>query len=291
MTGSRTRVWFLREGLFAKYVISLVGLVVFVLAVNGAMETWISYRATKTSLTDAHVARRPRRPRKRIEQSMSDLERQISWVTRASLRHARAAPRRLRPAAATRCRRSASSPSSTAQGRELLRLSRQTRHDRQQRGFLPRPALHRDASRAASASRRPISATSSPFMSISVAHSGFNAGVTVAEIDLRFLSDFLGDAQVGKVAVRLCRRSAAARCWRAPSKGPDVGKDLSTLPQVAAVIAPGGERADVRHRLRRPCGADRLERGAEARLASCSSSSRPRRRWRRSATSWCGSRF
>ena len=32
---------------------SLVGLVVFVLAVNGALETWISYRATKATLTDA----------------------------------------------------------------------------------------------------------------------------------------------------------------------------------------------------------------------------------------------
>ncbi len=44
MSGVRDRIRFLREGLFAKYVISLVGLVVFVLAVNGAMETWISYR-------------------------------------------------------------------------------------------------------------------------------------------------------------------------------------------------------------------------------------------------------
>ena len=44
---------FLREGLFAKYVVSLVGLVVFVLAVNGAMETWISYRGTRAALVDA----------------------------------------------------------------------------------------------------------------------------------------------------------------------------------------------------------------------------------------------
>ena len=43
---------FLREGLFAKYVVALVGLVVFVLAVNGAMETWISYRGIKSSLND-----------------------------------------------------------------------------------------------------------------------------------------------------------------------------------------------------------------------------------------------
>src|SRR5258705_13146957 len=90
--GGRTRVWmnegkgkigFLREGLFAKYVISLVGLVVFVLAVNGAMETWISYRATRTTLTDG-LSDRAEATAKRIEQSMSEMERQISWVTRAS---------------------------------------------------------------------------------------------------------------------------------------------------------------------------------------------------------------
>ncbi|MGY4483738.1 hypothetical protein ACVWWR_002929 [Bradyrhizobium sp. LM3.2] len=51
MAGANEKTRFLREGLFAKYVVSLVGLVVFVLAVNGAMESWISYRATKTQLT------------------------------------------------------------------------------------------------------------------------------------------------------------------------------------------------------------------------------------------------
>ena len=47
MSAVKDKTWFLREGLFAKYVVSLVGLVVFVLAVNGAMETWISYRGTQ----------------------------------------------------------------------------------------------------------------------------------------------------------------------------------------------------------------------------------------------------
>ena len=37
MNEVKDRVWFLREGLFAKYVVALVGLVVFVLAINGAM--------------------------------------------------------------------------------------------------------------------------------------------------------------------------------------------------------------------------------------------------------------
>src|ERR1700724_4404750 len=83
MIGVKDKIWFLREGLFAKYVISLVGLVVFVLAVNGAIETWISYRGTRTTLTDA-MSEKAEATARRIEQSISELERQISWVTRAS---------------------------------------------------------------------------------------------------------------------------------------------------------------------------------------------------------------
>src|SRR5882672_2157752 len=83
MNGVKDKVWFLRQGLFAKYVVSLVGLVVFVLAVNGAVETWISYRSTKTTLTDA-MTEKAEATAKRIDQAISELERQISWVTRAS---------------------------------------------------------------------------------------------------------------------------------------------------------------------------------------------------------------
>src|SRR5258708_17035449 len=83
MIGVKDKVWLLREGLFAKYVMSLVGLVVFVLAVNGAMETWISYRGIKANLTDA-MTEKAEATAKRIDQSMSELERQITWVTPAS---------------------------------------------------------------------------------------------------------------------------------------------------------------------------------------------------------------
>src|SRR3954471_4958571 len=83
MIGVKDKIWFLREGLFAKYVVALVGLVVFVLAVNGAMELWISYRATRTTFSDA-MSEKADSTARRIEQSISELERQISWVTRAS---------------------------------------------------------------------------------------------------------------------------------------------------------------------------------------------------------------
>src|ERR1700748_2957106 len=83
MIGVKDKGWLSRRGLFAKYVAALVGLVVFVLAVNGATESWISYRGTKTTLIDA-MGEKAETSGGRIEQSIAELERQISWVTRAS---------------------------------------------------------------------------------------------------------------------------------------------------------------------------------------------------------------
>src|SRR3954465_7797302 len=83
MSAVRDKIWFLREGLFAKYVVALVGLVVFVLAVNGAIEIWISYRGIKTTQIDA-MSQKAEATAKRIQQSIIDLERQVSRVTRAS---------------------------------------------------------------------------------------------------------------------------------------------------------------------------------------------------------------
>ena len=82
MIGVGDKIWPLRQGLFAKYVFALVGLVIFVLAVNGAMETWISWRATKAALRDA-MGEKAETTARRIEQSIAELERQISWVTGA----------------------------------------------------------------------------------------------------------------------------------------------------------------------------------------------------------------
>ena len=124
MNGVKNKVWFLREGLFAKYVVALVGLVVFVLAVNGAMEIWISYRGIKTSLTGA-MSEKAEATAKRVEQSMSELERQISWATRAY-----SYTPELRRADYTQLLRQVPYVSQltllSAHGREQLRLTRQT---------------------------------------------------------------------------------------------------------------------------------------------------------------------
>jgi class 3 adenylate cyclase/HAMP domain-containing protein len=233
MNGVEDKVRFKRGGLFAKYVLALVGLVVFVLAVNGALETWISYSATKATLTDA-MSEKAEATAKRIEQSISDLERQISWVTRASavtIEQHRADYAQLLngvPAVSQLLLLGGS-------GQEMLRLSRVSVAtgglgdfsrdvrftDTVAHGVSFSPADFRDER---------------PMMSISVAQAGFNAGVTVADIDLRFLSDFLGDAQVGKATFAYVVDSRG-KVLATSANGPDIGKDLSKLPQVAAVIA------------------------------------------------------
>ena len=112
MNEVKDRAGFLREGLFAKYVVALVGLVVFVLAVNGAIETWITYRGIKSSLNDG-MSEKAEATAKRIQQSLSDLERQISWVTRASSDTPRHCAATITRNCCGRCRRSASSRCST----------------------------------------------------------------------------------------------------------------------------------------------------------------------------------
>jgi hypothetical protein len=234
MNAVEQKVWFLRGGLFAKYVIALVGLVVFVLAVNGAVETWISYRATKTTLIDA-LGDKAEATARRIEQSIADLERQISWVTRASAKttleqHYADYVQLLNQVAAV-----SQLTLLDQNGREQLRLSRTTiavgsgtdlSRDVQMaetftRGISYAPAFFRGTR---------------TFMSIAVSHSGANE-VTVAEIDLRLLSDFFGDAQVGRAGFAYLIDSKG-KVLASSSKGPDAAKDVSWLPQVAALLKP-----------------------------------------------------
>ncbi|WP_439359423.1 adenylate/guanylate cyclase domain-containing protein [Bradyrhizobium sp. DASA03007] len=237
MAGANDKTRFLREGLFAKYVVSLVGLVVFVLAVNGAMETWISYRATRTSLTDG-LEDKAQGAARRIEQSISELERQISWVTRASQdtlekRRADYASLLHQVSVVNQLFQL------NGEGREVLRVSRQSTTTGSN-ADLSRDMRFTDTVARGVSYAPAWFADRTPLMSISVAHSGFNAGVTVAEIDLSFLSDFLSDAQVGKAAFAYVV-DPRGRVLATSSKGPDIGKDLSKLPQVAAAIAPGRE--------------------------------------------------
>src|ERR1700722_13229143 len=237
MNGVTDKIWSRREGLFAKYVISLVGLVVFVLAVNGAIETWISYRGIKSTLTDG-MGEKAEATARRIEQSVSDLERQISWVTRASSvtidQHRADYAQLLNQVPAV-----SQLTLLDGYGREQLRLSRSAIAIGTQADFSRDLRFTETLTRSVSFAPA-FFRGSHPFMSISVAHSGFNAGVTVADLDLGFLNDYLGDAQVGRGTFAYVV-DPRGQVLASSAKGPEIGKDLSALPQVAAMMRPDGQ--------------------------------------------------
>lgn len=237
MVAAKDKSWFPRGGLFAKYVVALVGLVVFVLAVNGATETWISYRATQTTLTDA-MAEKAEATARRIDQAVSELERQISVATRASADTAdkrRAAYLQLLnqvPAVSQLTQLN-------GQGRELLRLSRTAVAENSGADLSDDARFTETVSRGVNYAPASVEGAH-PAMSIAVAHSGFNAGITIADIDLAFLQDFVSDAQVGRTNFAYVV-DPRGEVLATSSKGPEVGKDLSKLPQVAALMTPEGK--------------------------------------------------
>src|SRR5215475_1407598 len=236
MDAVKEKSWFLRGGLFAKYVISLVGLVVFVLAVNGVMETWIGYRATRTSLIDG-MAEKAEATSRRIEQAMNDLERQTSWVTRASANQFTPEQRRVDYTQLLNQVPAVSQVSFiSAQGREELRLSRSGGVSYGSTVDFSRDARFSETlARGATSFSQAYFRDNRPFISLTMAHTGYS-GITVAEIDLRFLSDYLGDAQVGRNTIAFVV-DPQGMVLAASNKGPDIDKDLTALPQVTASLA------------------------------------------------------
>lgn len=237
MRGAATLNTLRKGGLFTKYVASFVGLVVIVLAVNGATETWFMYRETTSSLIDT-MAEKADATARRVEQFMSETERQISWVTRAS-----AGTVDQRRADYTSLLRQV--PALTqlffvdGSGREQLRLTRSTVSvgngtdfsratgfsDAVTRGIWYGPAFFRD---------------DQPLMTIAVAHSGRDAGVTVAEINLKFLSTFVSAGQAGRVGTAFIV-DPKGELLASSDPAQKLGTDLSALPQIAAVLAKNGQ--------------------------------------------------
>lgn len=221
------------RGLFAKYVFSLVGLVLFVLAVNSAIETYFIYRETQSSLIGA-MAEKADATVMRIEHFMDETERQISWVTRAS-----STTMEQRRADYLLLLRQVPAVSQIFQidgdGREQLRMNRST----------VSVGSGEDFSRATGFSEsvtkglwygEPFFRDNQPFMTIGVAHPRREMGVSVAEINLRFLTDFVTTGQGGKIGTAYVV-SPKGELLASSDPNQTRGKDVSKLPQVAALMA------------------------------------------------------
>ena len=228
--------WFRRKGLFGKYVVSFVGLVVLVLAVNGGLETWFMYREITQLISDTQSDKAEQTAR-RIEQFISEIERQISWTTRAS---ATTVERR---SDYTQLLQQVPAIERVIQldgsGKEQLRVTRgnavvasgidysgDPRFKETQRNSVWLSPVYYDGLE--------------PFITIAMAHSGRNAGSTVTEINLKFLSSFIEPDQIGKDNDAYIV-GPTGRLLAQSNLGQRLGANLSDLPQVAAELKEGAE--------------------------------------------------
>jgi signal transduction histidine kinase len=192
-------IW--RGSLFRKYAVFFVVLVSVALAASGAVELYFSYQESKEALV-ALQREKALAAAARIEQFVKEVEQQISWTTQPSI---------VAPSAAMEQRRAdyfrliRQVPPITevsyidAEGHEQLRLSRLAM-DVVASGtdFSNEPRF-----REAKAGRTYFSLVyfrkeSEPYMTIALAGSGKGSGVTVAEVNLKFIWDVVSKIKIGK---------------------------------------------------------------------------------------------
>jgi signal transduction histidine kinase len=238
LSGESRTAWFRPRGLFGKYVVAFVGLVVFVLAVNGALETWFTYNGTIELLAKAQSEKADAVAR-RIQQFIEEIERQISFATRASATtvEQRRSDYQLLLLEVPAIERLIQLDST---GREQLRVLRN------QEPVVGSGIDYSSNPRFTAARGRPIWLSPAyfdgldPFISIAMPHSGRDAGSTVAEISLKFVSGFIDSTQIGK---DLDAYVVGPEGRLLAHSNPDVrlGTSFADLPQVRAVTRDKGE--------------------------------------------------
>jgi signal transduction histidine kinase len=228
--------WFRRRGLFGKYVISFVGLVVLVLAINGGLETWFMYRETTQLLAYAQSEKGEATAR-RIEQFLSEIERQISWTTRASSTGVE------RRSDYSRLLQQVPAIERVIQldgvGKEQLKVTRRDVVVASGVDYSGDPRFKETQNKPVWLSQVYFDGLD-PFMTIAMAHSGRNAGSTVAEINLKFLSTFIEPDQIGKDNdAYIVGPSGRLLAHSDPNRR--LGANFAELPQVVAELKEGEE--------------------------------------------------
>src|SRR6202047_3660621 len=224
-----------RRRLFAKYAAALVGLVSLVLLINGSLNLWFSY----DEATDAAVRLQREKAQaaaQRIEEFIAEIEKQIGWTTATQWASAPIEQRRFDFG---RLQRQVPAITELIQldnhGREQLKVSRLAMD------VVGSGADYASDPRFIEAQGKKVwfgpvyfRKESEPYMTMAVAHSGRNAGVTVAEVNLKLIWDVITAIKIGKTGY----------AYVVDDKGrliahPDISRvlrntDLSALPQVEA---------------------------------------------------------
>ena len=229
--------WFRPRGLFGKYVVAFVGLIVIVLGTNGALETWFTYNDTIEVLVKAQSDKAEAAAR-RIQQFVEEIERQISFATRAS---ASTIEQRLADYQLLLQEVPAIEQLSQLDGKGMEQLMVDRSEVVKSRGtdYSGSPSFTEARGRSVWVSPADFEG-SAPFMSIVMPHSGLNAGSTVARINLKSLPTFLDTGQIGS-DYEAYLVGPMGRLLAHSNRERRLGTSLDELPQVRAAMKQEGE--------------------------------------------------
>jgi len=228
----------LRMGLALKLALAFVGLVSLVLIVNGSVDMWLGYREAENAAVQIQQEKAQDAAR-RIGQFVSEIEREIGWTTPPQWD---ALPLEQRRYDFIRLLREVPAISELTEidgsGKEELKLSR-IAPDVVASGTddAAEPRFAEAEAKGVWFSPVYFRNMSEPYMTIAVAHAGQHAGVTAAEVNLKFIWDLITAMQVGRTGYAYVVNSRGRLIAH-----PDLSlvlreTDLSHLPQVAAALA------------------------------------------------------
>jgi len=187
-----------RGGLFAKYFLSLVGIVTLVLAINGAFDMWFAYGTARQALGRLQQEQANGAADK-VGQFITEIERQIGWTTHPQWA---AAPVDQRRFDFIRLQRQV--PAITeltqidGQGREQLKVSRLAMDVVGSNADLSKdPRFTEVQDKRVWYSPVYLRKESEPYMSISLARTGRRAGATAAEVNLKLIWDVVSAIKAG----------------------------------------------------------------------------------------------
>ncbi len=237
-----------RRRLFWKYVVVIVALVTTVLVASGGFELWFSYQESRDTLV-ALQREKAASAAGRIEVFIREIERQMGWTTLPLLASGAAALEQRRTDF-VRLQRQV--PAITdlshldAEGKEQLRVSRLAMElVGSGTDFAADPRFTQAIARRVYHGPVYFRKESEPYMVVAMAQSG--GGVTVAEVNLKFIWDVISQIRIGK-AGRAYVIDEAGNLIAHPDLALVLRKtSLAALPQVREALDPGGTSTPVAH--------------------------------------------
>src|SRR5690349_627705 len=227
-----------RGRLFRKYVLLIVGLVSLVLLLNSALDFWFSYEENKAALFHIQQEKAGSAAR-RIEQFVDQIERQLGWTTAPQWA---ASPLEQRRFDYVRLLRQVPAITELIQlddtGKEQLKVSRLAMDVvGSEKDYSQSPSFIEARQHRVWFSPVYFRKESEPYMTVALARTGRNAGVTVAEVNLKLIWDVITGLKIGQSGYAY----VIDRDGRLIAH-PDISlvlrnTDLSQWPQVAAARA------------------------------------------------------